>query len=138
MGNSVWITIKLICAVVPSLWVIHLVHPVPELPVTWSMPSIVLEANMLLDLPVLVAVKALLSSCKYFFKNTISLMRDEKTNLKVELRTLQLSHQDQVKELVKKQDMEITDLRENFERRSNEIVQKFEEKMKEEREILEL
>merc|ERR1711917_163652 len=40
--------------------------------------------------------------------------------------------------LVKKQDMEITDLRENFERRSNEIVQKFEKKMKEEREILEL
>ena len=68
--NSVWITIKLICVVVPSLWVIHLVHPVPELPDTWSMPSIVLVANMLLDLPVLVAVKALLSSCKYFFKNT--------------------------------------------------------------------
>merc|ERR1712226_1648161 len=65
-------------------------------------------------------------------------LRNEKTNLKVELRTLQLSHQDQVKELVKKQDMEITDLRENFERRSNEIVQKFEKKMKEEREILEL
>merc|ERR1712002_994335 len=65
-------------------------------------------------------------------------LRDEKTNLKVELRTLQLSHQDQVKELVKKQDIEITDLRENFERRSNEIVQKFEKKMKEEREILEL
>ena len=33
-------------------------------------------------------------------------LRDEKTNLKVELRTLQLSNQDQVKELVKKQDME--------------------------------
>merc|ERR1712159_228143 len=65
-------------------------------------------------------------------------LRDEKTNLKVELRTLQLSHQDQVKELVKKQDMQITELRENFERRSNEIVQKFEKKMKEEREILEL
>merc|ERR1712212_369736 len=65
-------------------------------------------------------------------------LRDEKTNLKVELRTLQLSHQDQVKELVKKQDMEITYLRENFERRSNDIVAKFEKKIKEEREILEL
>lgn len=32
----------------------------------------------------------------------------------------------------------ITDLRENFERRSNDIVAKFEKKMKEEREILEL
>merc|ERR1711970_208622 len=55
-------------------------------------------------------------------------LRDEKTNLKVELRTVELSHQDQVKELVKKQDMQITDLRENFERQSNEIIQKFEKK----------
>ena len=62
--NSVWITIKQICVVVPLLWVIHLVPPVPELPDIWSMPSIVLVANMLLVLPVLVAVKALLSSCK--------------------------------------------------------------------------
>merc|ERR1712168_448353 len=65
-------------------------------------------------------------------------LRDDKTQLKVELRTVQLSHEDQIKELVKKQDMQITDLRENFERRSNDIVAKFERKMKEEREILEL
>merc|ERR1711935_161293 len=45
---------------------------------------------------------------------------------------------DQIKELVKRQDMQITDQRENFERRSNDIVAKFERKMKEEREILEL
>merc|ERR1711935_1015262 len=65
-------------------------------------------------------------------------LRDDKTQLKVELRTVQLAHEDQIKELVKKQDMQITDQRENFERRSNDIVAKFERKMKEEREILEL
>merc|ERR1712123_190648 len=57
-------------------------------------------------------------------------LRDDKTQLKVELRTVQLAHEDQIKELVKKQDMQITDQRENFERRSNDIVAKFERKMK--------
>ena len=33
-------------------------------------------------------------------------LRDEKTQLKVELRTVQLAHQDQIKELVKKQDIQ--------------------------------
>ena len=33
-------------------------------------------------------------------------LRDDKTQLKVELRTVQLAHEDQIKELVKKQDMQ--------------------------------
>merc|ERR1711937_843350 len=49
-------------------------------------------------------------------------IRDEKTNLKVELRTLQLSHQDHVAELVSTHDKKVTDMRENFEGRSNEII----------------
>lgn len=65
-------------------------------------------------------------------------IRDEKNELKIELRTMELSHQDHVKQLVASHDIKVTDMRETFERRSNEIVSKFEKKMREERDILEL
>jgi len=65
-------------------------------------------------------------------------LRDEKKELKVELRTSELSHQEHVKQLVGDHDRKVTDLCETFEARSEEIVSKFERKMKEERDILEL
>jgi myosin heavy subunit len=65
-------------------------------------------------------------------------IRNEKNELKIELRTMELSHQDHVKRLVASHDIKVTEMRETFERRSNEIVAKFEKKMREERDILEL
>merc|ERR1711937_763538 len=65
-------------------------------------------------------------------------IRDEKNDLKIELRTIELAHQDHVAELVSTHDKKVTDMRENFEGRSNEIIAKFEKKMREERDILEL
>jgi len=65
-------------------------------------------------------------------------IRDEKNELKIELRTMELSHQNHVKQLVAGDDIKVTEMRETFERRSNEIVSKFEKKMREERDILEL
>jgi len=65
-------------------------------------------------------------------------LRDEKKELKVELRTSELGHQEHVKQLVGDHDRKVTDLCETFEARSEEIVSKFERKMKEERDILEL
>jgi len=65
-------------------------------------------------------------------------IRDEKNDLKIELRTIELAHQDHVAELVSTHDKKVTDLRETFEGRSNEIIAKFEKKMREERDILEL
>jgi len=70
--------------------------------------------------------------------NHEKVIRDEKNELKIELRTVELSHQDHVMQLTAAHDQKVTEMRETFERRSDEIVSKFEKKMREERDILEL
>jgi myosin heavy subunit len=70
--------------------------------------------------------------------NHEKVIRDEKNELKIELRTVELSHQDHVMQLTTAHDQKVTEMRETFERRSDEIVSKFEKKMREERDILEL
>merc|ERR1711976_1030778 len=65
-------------------------------------------------------------------------IRGQKNDLKMELRTIELSHQEHVQKLTNENDQKVTELRENFEKRVNHVTMNFEKKMKDEREVLEL
>lgn len=65
-------------------------------------------------------------------------LRKDKRNLKVELKEMELSHEDMIKTLKKKNDEDITNLQGEFERKAKEIEAKYEKKMKALRDELEL
>ncbi|XP_036358099.1 dynein regulatory complex subunit 4 isoform X1 [Octopus sinensis] len=65
-------------------------------------------------------------------------LRKDKRNLKVELKEMELSHEDMVKTLQKKNSEEITNLQAEFERRAKEIERKYDKKMQALRDELEL
>ncbi|KAJ3409719.1 Dynein regulatory complex subunit 4 [Chytridiales sp. JEL 0842] len=65
-------------------------------------------------------------------------LKRDKRALKLELKELELSHEDIIKSLNQKHDMETTKLRADFERRAKELHSKYEKKMKLIRDELEL
>ncbi|KAJ3122309.1 Dynein regulatory complex subunit 4 [Physocladia obscura] len=65
-------------------------------------------------------------------------LKRDKRALKLELKELELSHEDLVKQLTAKHDVEITKMRGDFERRAKELHAKYEKKMKILRDELEL
>ncbi|KAL3860292.1 hypothetical protein ACJMK2_010432 [Sinanodonta woodiana] len=65
-------------------------------------------------------------------------LRKDKRALKVELKEQELSHEDIIKNLKKKNDEEITMLRDDFERQAREIEAKYEKKMRALRDELDL
>ncbi|ORZ38991.1 growth-arrest-specific micro-tubule binding-domain-containing protein [Catenaria anguillulae PL171] len=67
-----------------------------------------------------------------------SVLRKDKRALKLELKELELSHEDVVRNLKSKHDAEINALRVDFERRAKELQTKYDKKMKSIRDDLEL
>ncbi|ORY36463.1 hypothetical protein BCR33DRAFT_855207 [Rhizoclosmatium globosum] len=65
-------------------------------------------------------------------------LKRDKRALKLELKELELSHEDLVKQLTAKHDIETTKMRSDFERRAKELHAKYEKKMKVVRDELEL
>ncbi|KAJ3083031.1 Dynein regulatory complex subunit 4, partial [Quaeritorhiza haematococci] len=65
-------------------------------------------------------------------------LKRDKRALKLELKELELSHEDIIKSLKQKHDQEITRMRNDFERRAKELHAKYEKKMKVIRDELEL
>ncbi|KAJ3026547.1 UNVERIFIED_CONTAM: Dynein regulatory complex subunit 4 [Siphonaria sp. JEL0065] len=65
-------------------------------------------------------------------------LKRDKRALKLELKELELSHEDLIKQLTAKHDIEITKMRGDFERRAKELHAKYEKKMKIVRDELEL
>ncbi|KAJ3242013.1 Dynein regulatory complex subunit 4 [Chytriomyces hyalinus] len=65
-------------------------------------------------------------------------LKRDKRALKLELKELELSHEDLIKQLTAKHDVEITKMRSDFERRAKELHGKYEKKMKVVRDELEL
>ncbi|KAJ1549862.1 Dynein regulatory complex subunit 4, partial [Nowakowskiella sp. JEL0078] len=65
-------------------------------------------------------------------------LKKDKRALKLELKELELSHEDIIKNLKQKHDLEITRMRVDFERRAKELHSKYEKKMKAIRDELEL
>ncbi|XP_041375322.1 dynein regulatory complex subunit 4-like [Gigantopelta aegis] len=65
-------------------------------------------------------------------------LRKDKRALKVELKELELAHEDVIKNLKKTNDEQITELRQDFERQAREIEAKYEKKMRTLRDELDL
>merc|ERR1712098_773178 len=65
-------------------------------------------------------------------------LRKDKRSLKVELKEQELGHEDVIKNLKKKNDEDMTTLRNNFERQAKEIETKYEKKMRALRDELDL